>query len=98
MGFAMDTNFSWKKFQFITEVQTALINNATNMALDVDAILKRAAFSATGTLSKMDEAFSAAERIPSNMSAHDAACDLVNWLLDGMHDRKKKIPNWLDRK
>lgn len=93
----MDTDFSWKKFQFITEVQTALINNATNMALDEDAILKRATFSATGTLSKMDEAFSAAERIPSNMSAHDAACDFINLFLEGMHNRKKPIPNWLAR-
>ena len=78
-------------------MQTVLINNATNLALDEDAILKRAIFSATGTLSRMHEAFSAAERIPSNMSAHDAACDFVNLFREEAHDQTQAIPNWLAR-
>jgi hypothetical protein len=34
----MGANFDWKKFEFITTVQTGLINNGINRSLDEDAI------------------------------------------------------------
>jgi hypothetical protein len=40
----MANEFDWKKFQFIIEVQTALVNNAINRSLDEDAIAKRTQF------------------------------------------------------
>ena len=53
-----NNTFNWKKIQFITEVQTAVINNATNLTFDNDDAKNiRHIFSATGTLSIMDDAF-----------------------------------------
>jgi hypothetical protein len=41
----VETSFDWKKFEFVTTVQTGLINNAINRSLDDDAIKHRAEFS-----------------------------------------------------
>ena len=87
----MANEFDWKKFQFIIEVQTALINNAINRSLDEDAIAKRAQFSATGTLINMDDAFYAADRIPENMSAHEAANEFVHFVCGA---EKAEVPEW----
>jgi len=90
----MDITLDWKKFQFITEVQTALINNATNLALEEDAKKNRHEFSATGTLIKMDDAFYAAERIPASLSAHEAACQFVHFICG--HEGAE-LQNWFAR-
>ena len=66
--------FDWKKFQFITEVQTALIANAINVSRHDEEGKERHNYSGTGLLIHMDDAFYAAERIPKNLSAHEAAC------------------------
>lgn len=93
----MSDEFSWKKFQFITEVQTALINNAINVSLSEDAIKNRHIFSATGTLGNMDEAFYAAERIPADMSAHQAACEFVGFMCENLREEGEKVPRWFQR-
>lgn len=90
----MANEFDWKKFQFIIEVQTALINNAINRSLDEDAIAKRAQFSATGTLINMDDAFYAADRIPENLSAHEAANEFVHFVCG---PEKAEVPEWFAR-
>lgn len=77
----MATEFDWKKFQFITTVQTALINNAINLSLEADAKEKRHWFSAIGTLGLMADAFRAAEKIPMTLSADDAADQWVPFIL-----------------
>lgn len=77
----MQAEFSWKKFQFIIEVQTALIANVINISLEKDAeSMRRDIFSATGTLINMDDAFYAAERIPEKLSAHEAAGQFVGYV------------------
>lgn len=91
----MNNEFDWKKFQFITEVQTALIANAINLSLEEDAKERRHIFSATGTLINMDDAFYAAERIPKDMSAHEAACEFIYQNL--RESNNTEVPNWLLR-
>lgn len=93
----MDEKFTWKKFQFITEVQTALINNAVNVSLNDDAIEKRHIFSATGTLIHMDDAFYAAERIPENKTAHKAAVEFVGFVCENLRDEDDDLPTWFQR-
>lgn len=93
----MSEGFDWKKFQFITEVQTALINNAINVSLDADAKERRHIFSATGTLINMDDAFYAAERIPKNLSAHEAACSFVGFVCENLREPGRRVPSWFAR-
>jgi hypothetical protein len=82
----MNTDFNWKKFQFIIEVQTALINNAINLSLEDDAKKRRHIFSATGTLIHMDDAFYAAERIPESLTAHEAAHQFVYFICENLRE------------
>ena len=77
----MATEFDWKKFQFITTVQTALINNAINLSLEDDAKEKRHWFSAIGTLGLMADAFRAAEKLPETLSAAEAADQWLPFIL-----------------
>ena len=79
----------WKKFQFITEVQTALIANAINVSLEPDALKRRHIFSATGTLINMDEAYRAAELIPDKLSAHEAACQFVGYMFENLRQQER---------
>lgn len=96
-GAAMSDYFDWKKFQFITEVQTALIANAINKSLDDDAKERRHIFSATGALINMDDAFYAAERIPNNLSAHKAACEFIDFTCSRMNGERTSVPIWFQR-
>ena len=93
----MNNEFDWKKFQFITEVQTALIANAINVSLEEDAKKKRHIFSATGTLIKMDDAFYAAERIPANMPAHVAACEFIGFCCENLRESGQSVSAWFQR-
>ncbi|MGE6196750.1 hypothetical protein ACLH0M_14665 [Aeromonas media] len=93
----MSSEFQWKKFQFITEVQTAFINNAINLSLEEDAKDHRHVFSATGTLTTMNDAFYAAERIPADMSAHEAACDFIGFFCDNLREENENVPRWCAR-
>jgi hypothetical protein len=93
----MSNEFDWKKFQFITEVQTALIANAINLSTEEDNKERRHIFSATGTLINMDDAFYAAERIPKGMSAHEAACEFINFACQNLQEANAEVPNWFAR-
>jgi hypothetical protein len=93
----MSEHFSWKKFQFITEVQTAVINNATNLTLSEGATEKKHIFSATGTLALMDDAFYAADRIPVNLTAHEAACQFVSYMCENLRAPDAELPHWFAR-
>lgn len=83
------TEFDWKKYQFITEVQTALIANAINTAKHDDEGAKRHDYSGTGLIISMDNAFYAADRIPENLSAHEAASQFY-----GGCKGDEKWPTW----
>ena len=93
----MSNELDWKKFQFITEVQTALINNAINVSLESDAKERRHIFSATGTLINMDDAFYASERIPKDMSAHFAACEFIGFVCENLKEKGATEPLWFSR-
>ncbi|WP_353569814.1 hypothetical protein [Candidatus Albibeggiatoa sp. nov. BB20] len=96
----MTTNddMEWKHFQFITEVQTALIANAINVvSLEDDAKDRQHIFSATGMLIKMDDAFYAANRIPKDMSAHKAACEFIYFICENLRGENATVPSWFAR-
>ena len=63
-------------------------------ALDEAAIEKRAQFSAIGTLINMDDAFYAADRIPENMTAHEAPNQFVHFVCG---PEKAEVPEWFAR-
>lgn len=90
----MGANFDWKKFEFITTVQTGLINNGINRSLDEDAIEHRAEFSPATVLPQMSEAFRAADMIPESVTARDAAWEFTMWLIHGEDDPNAKMPDW----
>jgi hypothetical protein len=89
----VETSFDWKKFEFITTVQTGLINNAINRSLDEDAIKHRAEFSPVTVLYHMSEAFRAAAMIPESITARDAAWDFTMWLIS-RNDPGAQMPDW----
>ncbi|VXD03925.1 hypothetical protein [Pseudomonas sp. 9Ag] len=93
----MNEGLDWKKFQFITTVQTALINNAINVSLEGDAKERRHIFSATGTLINMDDAFYAAERIPNDLTAYEAACEFVGFCCENLREKGARVPAWFAR-
>lgn len=93
----MSNDFDWKKFQFITEVQTAMIHNAINKSLESDILRNRHLVSATGSLITMDDAFYAAERIPANMTAHEAACEFVEFNCKIHQEVDTTVPCWFQR-
>jgi len=93
----MSQEFDWKKFRFITEVQTALIANAINLSLNEDAKERRHIFSATGMIGTIGDAFDAAERIPEEMTAHDAACDFVFFMCENLREKNAVVPYWFAR-
>lgn len=94
----MSNEFTWKKFQFITEVQTALLANAINLSLEPDkALSQRHIFSAAGMLGHMDDAFYAAERIPPNLTANEAAWEFVGFACKNLREPGDKVPTWFQR-
>jgi len=90
----VEKGFDWKRFEFITTVQTGLINNGINRSLDNDAIKHRAEFSPATVLYHMSEAFRAAEMIPHQVTARQAAWDFTMWLIHGDDDPSAQMPDW----
>src|SRR5437588_6399652 len=84
-----------KKFEFITTVQTGLINNAINRSLDDDVIKNRTEFSLATVLFEISEAFRASDMIPETESTRKAAWDFTMWKIHGDDDGAAKIPLWL---
>lgn len=72
---------NWKKYQFVTEVQTALMANM--MAIGGCSANEKSPILATAetALTEMNAVFEAAERIPDEVSAHVAAVEYVSNLL-----------------
>ena len=87
-------DINWKKFEFVATVQTAMIQNAINLALEPDAREHRAAFSSTTAIFQVAEAFRAADRIPDELTARQAAHGFRHWLLRGETDPSAKVPSW----
>ena len=75
-------NAEWKKFQFVTEVQTALFANALAAHANASGEKNRPILSSASTaLTEINAVFQAAEKIPEGVSAHEAAVDYVKNLL-----------------
>src|SRR5437764_9198021 len=83
-----------KKFEFITTVQTGLINNAINRSLDDDVIKNRTEFSLATVLFEISEAFRAGDMIPETESARKAAWDFTMWKIHGDDDPAAMMPLW----
>ncbi|MCK5609147.1 hypothetical protein KAR91_45150 [Candidatus Pacearchaeota archaeon] len=74
-----------KKDQFLMEVQTGVIirglkseeNGATSMYLSI---------------SKMNDAYFAADRIPAELTAHEAACNFLEFVYEDTKDGNP--PSW----
>lgn len=91
----MTDTFNWKKFQFITEVQTALIANGITLSLESDAQDHRHLFSAGGVMVRLNEAFVAADKIPAELTAHEAACEFMKYACDNLREGTARPPAWL---
>lgn len=83
------TEFSWKKYQFITEVQTALLAQATNIAVHDHEVEHQADYSGSCLMIQMHQAFNAAERLPDDLSAHEAASDFYGACIG-----ENEFPHW----
>lgn len=90
----MEANFDWKKFEFITTVQTALIDYGVIRSLDNDTIIPRAKGSPAAVLYEMSEAFRAADMIPESVTAREAAWEFTMWLIHGEDTPDVKMPDW----
>lgn len=78
--------FDWKKYQFITEVQTAVICNAIRKKGTDECHGNESFFSAMGVSSIMEEAFFASEKLPQGQSAHESAVQFIDFhVLENRH-------------
>jgi hypothetical protein len=79
-----------KKQQFITEVQTGLILRYLGDGKSGHKAMWHA-------LINLDDAFYAAERIPSNMTAHKAACEFLEFIFKDSKDPEPTYASWFLR-
>lgn len=86
----------WKKFQFITIVQSCVLANAFNKSQSAKANELRHIFSASGVYMTMDDAFWAAEHIPEDLDASRAANDFISYALK--LDEGAELPYWAARR
>ncbi|WP_291272256.1 hypothetical protein [Geothrix sp.] len=99
----MNPSLDWKRFQFITIAQTVILNNAINLSLNEDAKEHRHIFSATGTIILMDQLFHAAENIPSDLTAFEAAHAFCTYFLENLRETEIQagatvdLPYWCAR-
>lgn len=86
-----------KQEQFLILVQTVLLANGINRSLDEDALARRHEFSALGILGLMGDALYASDRIPSQMSATEAAEEFCGYMLQGLREEGAQCPIWFQR-
>jgi len=94
-----------KQEQFLFVVQTATLANGINLSSDPETAEKyRSVISATGVLGLMDEVLWASERIPSSLSAYDAAFEFCGFMLPNLRDSEERaggtsmtVPRWFAR-
>lgn len=92
-----------KREDFLYVVQTALIVNTVRLATDGDRSPNALAqFSTTSALGTLDDVLYAADRIPKDMSAIDAAMDFCGYFFTNLRDaepeeKKPLLPYWCAR-
>ncbi len=77
-----------KQELFLYAVQTAVLTNGINLTSSTPerAEKYRHEYSATGVLGLMDDAIWASERIPSDMSAAEAAMEFCNYMFSNIRE------------
>ncbi|MGN7294696.1 hypothetical protein [Rhizobium sp. SAFR-030] len=94
-----------KQQEFLYIVQTVILANGINLATDPETNVKyRHVFSATGVSGLMLDAMWAKDRIPKDMTAHDAAMDFTGFMLSNLRDMEEEasgekmvVPYWFAR-
>ncbi|MFJ1254090.1 hypothetical protein [Cupriavidus sp. CuC1] len=87
-----------KQEQFLWAVQTIMLANAVNLALEPEeAKKKRHIFSATGTMGTLHDALHASDRIPNDMTAVEAANEFCGYMLENLREPGDKVPMWFAR-
>jgi hypothetical protein len=88
-----------KQEQFLFIVQTVILANGINLASSPDRAEKyRHEFSATGVLGTLDDAIYASDRIPDNLSAHEAAHEFCNFVFTNLREANDlDVPHWFAR-
>jgi hypothetical protein len=82
-----------KQQQFITTVQTAMIVTYSSGYYDD----KHDIGPMSNVLSGMDDAFHAAQNIPSDMTASEAACEFMEFWRSAPEDSRKYLKAWFAR-
>jgi hypothetical protein len=83
-----NSDFDWRKFHFITMVQTGLIHNL----VEIETRKSKKLFDGDGnksvylTLIDMNDAFYAAEHIPEDMDILDAAKQFLKFACENLRD------------
>ena len=81
-----------KIYQFITEVQTAMIvfhSSEHYKGKDIGPI--------SDVLIGLDDAFHAAQNIPESMTAHEAACEYVEFWQADPSESNQFLKPWISR-
>lgn len=92
----MNHTFDWKKFEFISHVQTALLANAMTLLAQPDlAAEHREMCSPAGISRRLADAFTAADRIPVTLGAHEAALDFIAHACDNLREGVSRPAAWL---
>lgn len=87
-----------KPEQFLWAVQTIMLTNAINLALEPEEAKKtRHIFSATGTMGMLHDVVYASERIPEDMTPVDAANEFCGYMLENLREPGAKVPTWFAR-
>lgn len=86
-----------KQDRFLLLTQTAILANGINLTLEENAKSLRSDFSAAGALNLMEEALRAADLIPEDLSAEEAAWEFCGWMLESMREPESVLPHWFAR-
>jgi hypothetical protein len=94
-----------KQEEFLYIVQTAILANGINLSSQPDMVEKyRHVYSASGVLGLMDDVLWASERIPSSLSAFDAANEFCSFSLLNLREQEERankhsvtVPHWFAR-
>lgn len=94
-----------KPTDFMYMVQTIILTNSINLATDPENNVRyRHVFSASGMMGLMGDVMWARDRIPDDMTAHQAAIEFTEFMLNNVRDideegegEKMTVPHWFAR-
>ena len=87
-----------KQEKFLWMVQTIILSNAANVSSQPEHAERfRHVISATGVSYTAFEALEASEKIPSAMTASDAAQEFCLYMLENLRSDGAECPSWFAR-